>query len=83
MDYLSKETYDKELQWLHDNIPPDDIYAFAYESFIASEYFLWHWSQWVNLHERAAFDANERAWINRICAFRFMMMVDMQNDNRN
>ncbi len=45
------EQFEKNVAYLRKVIPPDDIYAFAEQSLIASLYFLHRWNEWEDLDE--------------------------------
>lgn len=64
--------FEKNVLYLKENIPPDDIYVFAEQTFMAAMYFLHGWSQWVDLNEEAKRDPISKKWITNIIALQMM-----------
>lgn len=44
------EKYKKNIEWLHRNVPPDDIYDFAEQTYMAALFFLNVISNDLNIH---------------------------------
>ena len=64
-----REAFEKNVEYLQRNIPPDDIYPFAEETFMAALFFLKKWSECVNINVVAANDPIAKKWVINICAF--------------
>lgn len=64
--------FEKNVQYLKNNIPPDDIYAFAEQTFMAAMYFLHRWNGWEDLNEIAKDDPIAKKWIVNITALQIM-----------
>lgn len=73
---MSKEElfkkFEKNVQYLKNNIPPDDIYAFAEQTFMAALYFMHRWSTWEDLNEIAKEDPIAKKWIVNILSLQMM-----------
>lgn len=73
-DLLKK--FEKNVDYLQRNIPPDDIYVFAEQTFMAALFFLHSWSEVVNLEQEMKEDPVVRKWINNILGFQAMKDKD-------
>jgi len=62
---LLKEFY-KNVEWLRDNVPPDDIYLFTEQTFMAALFFLHKWSTHEDLNQASKEDEIARKWIKNI-----------------
>jgi hypothetical protein len=62
----------QDVDWIHANIPPDDIYVFAHQSFLAAEYFLWRWSQWESIVEDAQKNEMTNLWVQNIIGIKVL-----------
>jgi len=60
--------FEKNVQYLKNNIPPDDIYVFAEQTFMAAMYFLHGWSEWDDLNMVCKTDPIAKKWITNILA---------------
>lgn len=58
--------FEENVQYLRANIPPDDIYPFAEETFMAALFFLKRWSDWTDLNVEMENDPVARKWIVNI-----------------
>ncbi len=58
--------FEKNVQYLKRNIPPDDIYLFAEQTFMAAMYFMHRWGEWVDFNEEAKKDPVARKWMINI-----------------
>ncbi len=58
--------FEKNVAYLHRNIPPDDIYFFAEETLMASFFFLKKWSECVDLEKICKDDPVARKWVVNI-----------------
>lgn len=61
-----KAKFEKNVDYLRRNIPPDDIYLFAEETFMAALFFLKKWSEKTNLTEEMLRDPITNKWITNI-----------------
>lgn len=73
-----KEKFEKNVEFLKKNIPPDDIYLFAEQTFMAALYFIYKWSEWVDIHEECLKDPVAKKWISNIGGFQ--MCKDQGDD---
>lgn len=60
------EEYYKNVEWLRANIPPDDIYLFTEQTFMAALFFLHKWSTYEDLNQACNEDEIARKWIKNI-----------------
>jgi hypothetical protein len=58
--------FNEYVNYLKKNIPPDDIYMFAEETFMATLFFLHKWSEWVDVKEECKKDPVAKKWVNNI-----------------
>lgn len=63
-DWLKK--FEKNVAYLQKNIPPDDIYVFAEQTFMSSMFFLSKWSDWIDIEEEMEKDPVVEKWVNNI-----------------
>ena len=61
-----RQKFEKNVEYLERNIPPDDIYMFAEQTFMAALYFLKKWSETTSLQEEMKADPVTHKWINNI-----------------
>ena len=61
-----KQKFEKNVEYLKRNIPPEDIYIFAEQTYMATLFFLNKWSEWVDLQEEATKDPVTRKWVRNI-----------------
>ncbi len=69
--------FDQNVEYLKRNIPPDDIYLFAEQTFMAAVYFMYKWSDWVDVSDECEKDMVAMKWVTNILGF----MV-CQNENQ-
>lgn len=62
---LLQEFY-KNIEWLRRNVPPDDIYLFTEQTFMASLFFLHKWSDHVDVNLEYQQDPIARKWVKNI-----------------
>jgi len=62
---MNKE-FEKNVDFLRRNIPPDDIYMFAEQVFAASLYFLKKWNEGKNMREEFEDDEACKLWVQNI-----------------
>lgn len=60
-----KAKFEKNVEYLQRNIPPDDIYLFTEQTFMAALFFLQKWSAWVDILEECK-DPITRKWVTNI-----------------
>lgn len=61
-----KAKFEANIAYLKRNIPPDDIYMFAEETFMAALFFLHKWSEWVDINEEGKHDPVVKKWVCNI-----------------
>ena len=70
MNSLSKEEllkkFEKHVEYLRRNIPPDDIYIFTEQTFMAALFFLKKWSEWADITEEMAKCPVTAKWVTNI-----------------
>jgi len=58
--------FNKYVDYLKRNIPPDDIYLFAEQTYMATLFFLYKWSDWVDINEECKKDPIAKKWVENI-----------------
>lgn len=58
--------FEKNVAYLERNIPPDDIYIFTEQTFMAAMFFLLKWREWVDIDDEMAKDPVVKKWVNNI-----------------
>lgn len=66
------ERFNKNVQWLKDVIPPEDIYQFAEQALMASDFFISELSDWVDIEEEAKRDKALSFWLKNIVGIRVL-----------
>ncbi len=70
---LSKEEmmikFEKNVAYLKRNVPPDDIYMFAEQTFMAAMFFLFKWGEHGDIIEECKQDSVTKKWVNNIVGF--------------
>ena len=61
-----REEFEKNVEYLRRNVPPDDIYIFAEQTFMAALFFLYKWSEWVDVNEESRKDPIIKKWVANI-----------------
>lgn len=61
-----KAKFEKNVEYLKRNVPPDDIYLFAEQTFMATLFFLHKWSEWVDVNEECLADPVAKKWVTNI-----------------
>ncbi len=61
-----KVKFEKNVEFLQRNIPADDIYIFAEQTFMAAMFFLQKWGEWVNISDQCKDNAVVNKWVNNI-----------------
>lgn len=57
---------EENVRYLRDNIPPDDIYLFAEQMYLTSIYFLYKWSDWIDIDKECKSDDKSKSLIEMI-----------------
>lgn len=68
--------FEKNVQYLKRNVPPDDIYLFAEQTFMAALFFMFKWSAWVDMDEEMRNDEVTKKWVKNILGFQEMKEKD-------
>ncbi len=63
------EQFEKNITYLRRNIPPDDVYIFAEQTFMAAMFFLWKWKDHIDIREECANDPIAAKWVENIGGF--------------
>ena len=61
-----KAEFEKNVQFIQRNIPPDDIYIFAEQTFMAAMFFLTKWSKFVDVLEECEKDPVTKKWVHNL-----------------
>lgn len=61
-----KAKFEKNVEYLKNNIPPDDIYVFCEQTYMATLFFLHKWSEWVDINEECRNDPVAQKWVMNI-----------------
>lgn len=70
------DIFNKQVQWLKDNIPPEDIYTFAQQSILSAMFFIGKWNEWVDVFKEAENDKNVDIWLTNIST-----VCELQEEN--
>lgn len=65
------------MDFLKRNIPPDDIYMFAEQTFMAALFFIHKWCDWVDISEECSTDPVAKKWVSNIIGFQMCKDKDM------
>lgn len=74
--------FEENVEYLRRNIPPDDIYLFTEQTFMAAMFFLKKWSEHVQISEEMESDKVTRVWVRNILSLEQMreLQIDVQLD---
>lgn len=61
--------FEANVAYLQRNVPPDDIYVFAEQTFLAAVFFITKWAEWVDVTEEMEKDPNIDKWVTNIVGF--------------
>lgn len=61
-----RKKFEANVLYLRRNIPPDDIYMFAEQTFMAALFFIHKWSEWENITEDMKRDPVSNKWVRNI-----------------
>ena len=77
-----KLKFEKNVEFLKRNVPPDDIYIFAEQTFMAAMFFMHKWTEWVELTDEAQKDPVVNKWVKNILGFQMFKDndIDVQLD---
>lgn len=64
------KSYREDVQWLRDNIPPDDIYEFAEQALLSAEFFISCWNEWVDVFEECEKHPATKTWFTNVMGLR-------------
>ncbi len=67
-----RKKFEENVAYLERNVPPDDIYMFTEQTFMAAMYFMQRWAEWVDLKEEAAKDPIAKKWMMNIMGLAVM-----------
>lgn len=69
--------FDSDVQWLRNNIPPDDIYDFSEQALMAADFFINELSLYVDLNEEAQINKLFGVWLKNIVGLRLLKNSNM------
>ncbi len=75
-----KAKFERNVDYLKRNIPPDDIYMFAEQTFMATLFFLYKWSEWVDVNAECQADPIAKKWVTNIIGMQRCKDDDMDVD---
>lgn len=64
-----KEKFEKNVEYLKKVVPPDDIYLFSEQTFMAALFFLKKWSEKTSITEEMLRDPITDKWVTNILGF--------------
>ena len=64
-----REAFEKNVEYLRRNVPPDDIYLFSEQTLMAACFFLKKWSEKTDIIEEMLRDPIADKWIRNIVGF--------------
>ncbi len=67
-----KKLFEKNVDYLKRNVPPDDIYLFAEQTHMAAMYFLHKWAEWADIEEECQDNLVARKWVTNILGLQRM-----------
>lgn len=67
-----KKQFEKNVNYLKRNVPPDDIYLFTEQTFMAALYFLHKWSEWVDVEAECQDSFVTRKWVTNVLGLQRM-----------
>lgn len=74
--------FERNVAYLHRNIPPDDIYLFTEQTFMAALYFIHKLNEHVDILEECNKDPVTKKWVSNILGFELYkdQNIDIQLD---
>ena len=64
-----RKKFEENVAYLQRNIPPDDIYLFTEQTFMAALFFLQRWAKVANITEEMLLDPVTDKWVRNILNF--------------
>lgn len=61
-----KAKYEQNVEYLRRNVPPEEIYEFAEQTYMATLYFLSKWSDWEDINEVCKSNPIAEKWVTNI-----------------
>lgn len=61
--------FNENVEYMQRNIPPDDIYMFSEQTFMAALFFMKKWAEYVNVTEEMCRDVIVDKWVRNILGF--------------
>jgi hypothetical protein len=58
--------FERNVAYLERTVPPDDIYLFAEQTFMAAMFFMHKWTKLIDVEEEAKNDPIARKWMSNI-----------------
>jgi len=71
-----KELHKKSVEFLKNNIDVMDIYEFAEQALVFSEFFLKKWNEWVDVSEEGLKDAQVKRYVENLIKLRMLRDQD-------
>ena len=62
--------FQKNVEYLQRNIPPDDIYLFAEQTFMAAVFFIFKWAEWADVRDEADKCPITKKWLTNILSLK-------------
>jgi hypothetical protein len=74
--------FEQNVEYLRRNIPPDDIYLFCEQTYMAARYFLMKWSEHTKISDEMEKDKTTSVWVRNIISLQVMREknIDVQLD---
>ncbi len=72
-----KKQFEDNVNYLRRNIPPDDIYLFCEQTFMATMFFLKKWSEVVDIEQACNDCPITKKWVCNILGFQRLKDADM------
>lgn len=72
------EDFDKNVQWLRNHVPRDDIYDFAEQALMAADFFIGKWSSLVDLEKEIEDDKIAGQWLQNVVGMRILKQLNAQ-----
>ena len=66
------------VQYLRDNIPPDDIYEFAEQALLSAEFFILRWAEWVDAFEECEKCGLTKLWFQNVIGLKALQSVNQK-----
>lgn len=63
------DDFEKNVAYLRKNIPPDDIYCLAEQTFMAAVFFMQRWNDWCDIEQEMKDNPIADKWVNNILGF--------------